>query len=68
MYPVKDRPSSILFMIWSTPALRNDQVSSRSAVLLGMTAKGPDGAGEDMVVWQIYEMEEFQVHLQYHVM
>ena len=41
-------------MIWSTPALRNVQVSSRSAVLLGMTAKGPEGAGEEvMVVWQI---------------
>jgi hypothetical protein len=47
----------MLFMIWSTPALRNVQVSSRSAVLLGMTAKGPDaaGAGEEvMVVGQMY--------------
>ena len=41
----------MLFMIWSTPELRNDQVSSRSAVLVGMTAKGPGAAEEVMVVW-----------------
>ena len=46
-------------MIWSTPALRKAQVSSRSAVLAGITAKalegvgaGGAGAGAMMVVWQ----------------
>jgi len=40
-------------MIWSTPALRNVQVSSRSAVLEGMTAKallevaGAEGVGAE---------------------